>query len=97
VLAALAPNSELTASVTSGAARLLIGSPGRSSGDLSPGGGLGGRDRAVHGDRSREVHQAAGAAEARPGRARERDVGVLVDGRREGSWLKRDPRRLIEA
>ena len=42
-----------------------------------PGRGLGGRDRAVHGDWAGEVNQTAGTTEASAGGPRERDVGIL--------------------
>lgn len=44
---------------------------------MLPGGGLGGRGRAVHGDWSGEVNQTAGATETSSGGPRERDVSVL--------------------
>ena len=64
---------------------LMISS--KSAGIPSPGRGFGGRDRAVHGDWSREVDQAAGAAEARSRGAGEGDVGVLVTDTQEEAEL----------
>ena len=64
---------------------LMIGSG--SAGILSPWRGFCGRDRAVHGDWSREVDQAAGAAEACSRGAGEGDVGVLVTDRQEEAEL----------
>lgn len=48
---------------------------------ILPGSGLCGRGRAVHGYRSGEVNETAGATKAGSGCPRERDVGVLEGSR----------------